>query len=103
MGTCRFQSFDDASARGLVAGRIALIRAELRRQNLDGFVIPRADQHQGEYVPDCDARLAWAEMQRRQPLPGRRVIFGHSMGGAVAVTLASNLLHGSASRRMWAW
>ena len=48
-----------------------------------------------EATINADARLAWAEMQRRQPLPGRRVIFGHSMGGAVAVTLASNLLHGS--------
>lgn len=60
MSTCRFQSFEDASALGLVAARIALLRAELKRQNLDGFIIPRADQHQGEYVPDCDARLAWA-------------------------------------------
>ena len=32
---------------------------------------------------------------RRQPDPGRRVIFGHSMGGAVAVTLASGLHAGA--------
>jgi uncharacterized protein len=47
-------------------------------------------------VPDeasitADAALAWAELQRRQPLAARRVIFGHSMGGAVAVRLASGL------------
>ena len=47
-------------------------------------------------VPDentitADARVAWAELQRRQPDPARRVIFGHSMGGAVAVRLASTL------------
>lgn len=47
-------------------------------------------------VPDeetiaADARTAWAELRRRQPVPGRRVIFGHSMGGAVAVRLASSL------------
>ena len=42
-----------------------------------------------------DARVAWAELVRRQPMPGRRVIFGHSMGGAVAVRLASGLHHGS--------
>jgi pimeloyl-ACP methyl ester carboxylesterase len=41
----------------------------------------------------ADAAVAWAEMLRRQPLPQRRVIFGHSMGGAAAVTLASGL-HG---------
>ncbi len=47
-------------------------------------------------VPDeatitADAATAWAELQRRQPLAARRVIFGHSMGGAVAVRLASGL------------
>ncbi|MDP1901365.1 MAG: alpha/beta fold hydrolase [Rubrivivax sp.] len=39
----------------------------------------------------ADARRAWAEVVRRQPQAGRRVIFGHSMGGAVAVRLASGL------------
>ncbi len=47
-------------------------------------------------VPDeetiaADARTAWAELARRQPQAGRRVVFGHSMGGAVAVRLASTL------------
>ena len=42
----------------------------------------------------ADAVLAWTELARRQPVPGRRVIFGHSMGGAVAVCLASGLRHG---------
>jgi pimeloyl-ACP methyl ester carboxylesterase len=43
----------------------------------------------------ADAQRAWAELQRRQPDPLRRVVFGHSMGGAVAVALASGLKHGS--------
>jgi len=47
-----------------------------------------------EATINADVKLAWAELQRRQPLPGRRVIFGHSMGGAVAVTLASGLRGG---------
>lgn len=42
----------------------------------------------------ADARLAWSELVRRQPAPGQRVIFGHSLGGAVAVRLASGLRHG---------
>lgn len=47
-------------------------------------------------VPDeetiaADARAAWAELQRRVPQAGRRYVFGHSMGGAVAVRLASTL------------
>jgi pimeloyl-ACP methyl ester carboxylesterase len=47
-----------------------------------------------EATINADARLAWAELQRRQPVPAQRVIFGHSMGTAVAVTLASSLRHG---------
>jgi len=42
----------------------------------------------------ADAAVAWAEVRRRQPQPQRRVIYGHSMGGAVAVTLASSLRGG---------
>ncbi len=38
-----------------------------------------------------DANLAWSELQRRQPLAARRVIYGHSMGSGVAVDLASRL------------
>ena len=37
----------------------------------------------------ADAQVAWGELVRRQPDPHKRVIFGHSMGGAVAVELAS--------------
>jgi pimeloyl-ACP methyl ester carboxylesterase len=42
----------------------------------------------------ADAARAWAEMMRRQPLPGRRVIYGHSVGTAVAVRLAATLRGG---------
>jgi pimeloyl-ACP methyl ester carboxylesterase len=47
-----------------------------------------------EQTIDADVEVAWAELVRRQPDAGRRVIFGHSMGGAVAVTLASKMRHG---------
>jgi uncharacterized protein len=40
---------------------------------------------------NADVRVAWAELQRRQPDARRRVIFGHSMGGASAISLASSL------------
>jgi uncharacterized protein len=40
---------------------------------------------------NSDVKVAWAELQRRQPDASKRVVFGHSMGGAVAVTLASGL------------
>jgi Xaa-Pro aminopeptidase len=39
--------------------RLARLRAELKRQKLHGFVVPRADEHQNEYVPACAERLAW--------------------------------------------
>lgn len=35
------------------------LRTELQRRGLDGFVVPRADEHQGEYVPPSADRLAW--------------------------------------------
>jgi len=37
----------------------------------------------------ADAEAAWTELVRRQPDPRRRVIYGHSLGGAVAIDLAS--------------
>jgi Xaa-Pro aminopeptidase len=39
--------------------RLALLREELAARGLDGFVVPRSDEHQGEYVPACSQRLAW--------------------------------------------
>ena len=43
----------------------------------------------------ADAWRAWDELTRRQPDPRRRVIYGHSMGGTIAVMLASELRCGS--------
>jgi Xaa-Pro aminopeptidase len=59
MFEARFQTFEDSGERGASAGRLAALRAELKRQGLDGFIVPRADRHQGEYVPRCEERLAW--------------------------------------------
>lgn len=54
-----FQSFEDQSDAATCAPRLAALRAELARGNLDGFLVPRADEHQGEYVPKRAERLAW--------------------------------------------
>jgi pimeloyl-ACP methyl ester carboxylesterase len=43
----------------------------------------------------ADAWMAWAELMRRQPDARKRVIYGHSLGGSIAVNLASQLRHGS--------
>ncbi len=39
--------------------RVALLRAELARRGLDGFIVPLADEHQGEFVAPRSQRLAW--------------------------------------------
>lgn len=41
------------------ANRLAALRAEMKKRNIDGFFIPRADEFQGEYVPARAERLAW--------------------------------------------
>src|SRR3954453_8931580 len=55
----RFQSFEDATDPAQGPPRIAQLREELRRRGLDGFVVPRADEHQSEYVPPNAERLSW--------------------------------------------
>ncbi len=54
-----FQSFEVTSTPEKGPARLALLRDEMARAELDGFLVPRADAHQGEYVAPCDARLAW--------------------------------------------
>jgi Xaa-Pro aminopeptidase len=74
MFEARFQTFDDRTEPAATAGRIEALRAELRRRGLDGFIVPRADRHQNEYVPPCEERLAW--------------LTGFSGSAGVAVVLA---------------
>lgn len=38
---------------------LAALRAALADLGVDGFMVPRTDAFQGEYVPACDERLAW--------------------------------------------
>jgi Xaa-Pro aminopeptidase len=59
MFEARFQTFDEPGERAASASRLAALRAELKRRNLDGFIVPRADCHQNEYVPRSEERLAW--------------------------------------------
>lgn len=54
-----FQSFEVTARPEQGPPRLAALRAELAREGLDGFLIPRADAHQGEYVAPRDERLAW--------------------------------------------
>ncbi len=43
----------------MTASHLADLRAELARRGLQGFLVPRADEHLGEYVPPGAERLAW--------------------------------------------
>ncbi|MBI1210624.1 MAG: M24 family metallopeptidase [Alphaproteobacteria bacterium] len=54
-----FQSFADTTDPSQGAPRLAALRAELKRRGLEGFIVPRADEHQGEYVPPRAERLSW--------------------------------------------
>ena len=55
----RFQSFEAHGNSAHSAPRMAALRAELAELGLDGFMVPRADEHQNEYVPPAAERLAW--------------------------------------------
>lgn len=54
-----FQSFDDLADGAAGPARLEALRAELARNGCDGYVVPRADAHQNEYVPECEERLAF--------------------------------------------
>ncbi|GJL62759.1 MAG: Xaa-Pro aminopeptidase [Nitrospirales bacterium] len=39
--------------------RVSVLRTELLKRNLSGFLIPHADEYQNEYTPDSAERLQW--------------------------------------------
>ena len=54
-----FQTFTATTRPEQGPPRLADLRAEMKKAGLDGFLVPRADAHQGENVAPCDERLAW--------------------------------------------
>ncbi len=54
-----FQNFDVTTNPANGAPRVAKLRTKMAELGLDGFLVPRADEHQGEYVPPHAQRLAW--------------------------------------------
>src|SRR3954463_1837598 len=54
-----FQSFEEPESGVALTARLSALREELARRKLSGFVIPRADQQQNEYVAPSEERLAW--------------------------------------------
>ena len=54
-----FQTFAVTSRPADGPPRLAALRAAIEQAGLTGFLVPRADAHQGEYVAPHDQRLAW--------------------------------------------
>jgi Xaa-Pro aminopeptidase len=54
-----FQSFVDTAQPEQGPTRLTSLRNVMEQENVDGFLIPRADVHQGEYVAARDDRLSW--------------------------------------------
>ena len=69
-----FQTFDSPTTPADGPPRLARLRAAIAKRGLAGFIVPRADAHQGEYVAPRDDRLAW--------------LTGFSGSAGFAVTLA---------------
>lgn len=54
-----FQTFTSSADPSQGAARLKALRQRLAAEGLAGFLVPRADAHQGEYVAERDERLAW--------------------------------------------
>ncbi len=54
-----FQNFDSVSDPSLAKTRVAALRALFGQLGIDGFLVPRTDEHQGEYVASRAERLRW--------------------------------------------
>lgn len=54
------QTFDETTDRSFGPRHVPLIREAMAQQGLDGFLVPHEDEHQNEYLPAANDRLAWA-------------------------------------------
>lgn len=54
-----FQKFDVVSDASQGASRVATLRSTFAGLGVDGVIVPRSDEHQGEYVVERSERLAW--------------------------------------------
>jgi len=54
------QSFEETADPSFGPLHAPLIRRAMTEQALDGFLVPHEDEHQNEYLPAANDRLAWA-------------------------------------------
>ena len=73
-----FQSFETEGGPTLGKERVAQLREWLAANELDGFIVPRSDEHQGEYVAARSERLKW--------------LTGFSGSAGVAIILANRAI-----------
>jgi len=55
-----YQTFDETTDPSFGPKHVPLIRAAMKAQGLDGFLVPHEDEHQNEYLPEANDRLGWA-------------------------------------------
>jgi len=84
-GTFRNLSYNLPKIEALRAAGFSVLAVDYRGWGDSTPIIP------SEATIVADAWRAWRELMRRQPDPCRRVIYGHSMGGTIAIRLASEL------------
>jgi len=54
------QTFTESTDPTFGPKHVPLIRQAMASQGLDGFLVPHEDEHQNEYLPQANDRLAWA-------------------------------------------
>ena len=59
MFEAQFQTFDEPEGGTALAARLAAFREEIVQRGLAGFIVPRGDSQQNEYVAPSEERLAW--------------------------------------------
>ncbi len=53
------QNFDVQGGPEFGRKHLPLLRAGLKADQLDGFLVPHEDEYNNEYLPDCNERLMW--------------------------------------------
>ncbi len=59
MFEAQFQNFDEPEGGTALSARLAAFREEIVQRGLAGFIVPRGDSQQNEYVAPSEERLAW--------------------------------------------
>jgi len=54
-----FQKFSEKSDPSAGKARVAALRTRMREEGVDIYLVPHADEHQNEYLPERAERLAW--------------------------------------------